>query len=307
VRVAVVDIGSNSTRLLVAEVADGRVRELARDARVTRLGEGVDASGRLGDEPQARVLAVLEDYARVIEREGADVRTAVMTSAVRDAANGRAFADTVRDRFGLDGRTLSGDEEARLTFLGATAARANDGEIPLVVIDIGGGSTELVVGRGGEVRFHVSTQVGVVRHTERHVHHDPPAGGELTGLRADARATIEAEVPEDVRREPRAAVAVAGTATSCAAIDLALEPYDPDRVEGHVVTRARLRDMLAELAAMPLDERRRVPGLHPDRAPTILAGIAILLEALEAFGLDAFEASERDILWGVALDRARAA
>ncbi len=154
-----------------------------------------------------------------------------MTSAVRDAANGDEFAAAVRDRYGLEGRTLSGDEEARLTFLGATAARAGD-DTRLLVIDIGGGSTELVVGANGEVAFHVSTQAGVVRHTERHIHSDPPTEPEMEALADDARAVIAAAVPDDVRNSVGGAVAVAGTATSVAAIDLELVPYDTARVEG---------------------------------------------------------------------------
>jgi len=300
-RVAVVDIGTNSTRLLVAEV-DGGVRELGRDSIVTRLGEGVDATGRLGDAPQQRVFAALDRYAAVIRAHGAEQRTAVMTSAVRDAANGAEFAATVRERYGLAGRTLSGDEEARLTFLGATAARDRADATPLLVIDIGGGSTELVVGAGSEVEFHASIQTGVVRHTERHIHHDPPAAGELQALAAEARASIEAAVPAATLQRARAAVAVGGTATSCAAIDLALDPYDPARVEGHVIARDRLEAIGGALAAIPLAERRQITGLHPDRAPTIVAGVVILLEALGGFGLDAVEISEHDILWGVALD-----
>jgi exopolyphosphatase/guanosine-5'-triphosphate,3'-diphosphate pyrophosphatase len=300
-RVAVVDIGSNSTRLLVAEVDGDSLRELQRESIVTRLGEGVDATHRLGDEPQRRVFAALDTYAEAIDRHGAEVRTAVLTSAVRDAANGAGFTAAVRERYGLDARTLSGDEEARLTFLGATAARDRDDPTPLLVIDIGGGSTELVVGARGAVEFHVSTQVGVVRHTERHLHSDPPAAAELDALAADARGAIEAAVPAPIRERAGAAVAVAGTATSCAAIDLALDPYDPARVEGHVLSRARLAELRDRLAAMPLAERRGVTGLDPARAPTIVAGAEVLLEVLAAFGLDHVEVSDRDILWGDAL------
>jgi exopolyphosphatase / guanosine-5'-triphosphate,3'-diphosphate pyrophosphatase len=300
-RVAVVDIGSNSTRLLVAEVAGGSLRELQRESIVTRLGEGVDATRRLGDEPQQRVFAALDAYADAIDRHGAELRTAVLTSAVRDAANGAEFTAVVRERYGLDARTLSGDDEARLTFLGATAARDRDDPTPLLVIDIGGGSTELVVGARGAVDFHVSTQVGVVRHTERHLHSDPPAGAELDALAADARGAIEAAVPAVIRERPGAAVAVAGTATSCAAIDLALDPYDPERVEGHVLSCGRLAELRDRLAAMPLAERRGVTGLDPARAPTIVAGVEVLLEVLSAFGLDRVEVSDRDILWGDAL------
>jgi exopolyphosphatase/guanosine-5'-triphosphate,3'-diphosphate pyrophosphatase len=301
-RVAVVDIGTNSTRLLVAEVDGRSLSELERESIVTRLGEGVDATGRLGEEPQRRVFAVLDRYLEAIERHGAAPRVVVMTSAVRDAANGADFAATVTGRYGLEGRTLSGEDEARLSFLGATAARDPDDPAPLLVIDIGGGSTEMIVGAREAVEFHVSTQVGVVRHPERHLHSNPPAAAELEALAADARRTLEAAVPADVRSRAAAAVAVAGTATSCAAIDLALDPYDAARVEGHRITAARLAELRDRLAALPLAERRGVKGLDPNRAPTIVAGTVILLEVLGAFGLDAFEASERDILWGVALD-----
>ena len=301
-RVAVVDIGTNSTRLLVADTGGGGVEELDRRSTVTRLGEGVDASGRLGEAPQQRVLAALEEYAESIESHGCEHRLAVMTSAVRDADNGARFAATVRDRFGLDARTLSGDDEARLTYLGATAARDRGDATPLLVVDVGGGSTELVTGARGAMDFHISTQAGVVRHTERHLHTDPPAREEMEALARDVRAVFEAAVPPEVRARVRAAVAVAGTATSVAAIDAGIEPYDPTRVEGRVVQASRLAEISGRLAALPLEERRAVPGLHPDRAPTIIAGTILLAQVLEAFGLEQFEASERDILWGVAID-----
>ena len=304
-RVAVVDIGTNSTRLLIADVTGDGVAELERDSIVTRLGEGVDATGELGEAPQERVFAVLDAYAAAIDRHGCDARAAVMTSAVRDAANGAGFAAAVHDRYGLDGRTLSGDEEARLTFLGATAARDPDDPAALLVVDIGGGSTELVIGARGRMDFHVSTQAGVVRHTERHLRSDPPTADELAALAADAGPVLRGAVPAERRERTSAAVAVAGTATSCAAIDLGA--YDPARVEGHVLTPAVLEPMLARLAGLPLEARREVPGLDPARAPTIVAGVVILLEVLRAFGLARVTVSEHDILWGVALDTARVA
>jgi exopolyphosphatase/guanosine-5'-triphosphate,3'-diphosphate pyrophosphatase len=304
VRVAVVDIGSNSTRLLIADVQDGTVSELDRRSIVTRLGEGVDATGRLGDAPQARVFAALDEFATAIEGRRAARGTAVLTSAVRDAANGQEFAATVRERYGLDGRTLSGDEEARLTYLGVTAGRARDEALSRVVIDIGGGSTEIVLGASGRVEFHTSMQAGVVRHTERHLSSDPPRPEELEALATDVRGVLENAIPDGVRRRAAAAIAVAGTATTCAAIDLHLDPYDPRQVEGHVLGQARLSEMLSSLAAQPLAERREVTGLHPDRAPTIVAGIVILSAVLRFLGLDATEVSEHDILWGAALDAA---
>jgi exopolyphosphatase/guanosine-5'-triphosphate,3'-diphosphate pyrophosphatase len=304
-RAAVVDIGTNSTRLLVAEVQDGRLRELERRSIVTRLGQGVDATGRLAPEAEQRVLAALDEYAHAIEDHHCDTRTAVMTSAVRDASNGARFATTVRDAYGLDAHTLTGDEEARLTFLGATASRAADDSTPLLVVDIGGGSTELVLGAGGVVSFHVSTQNGVVRHTERHIASDPPAGAELKALAADVRESLEAALPASARTTARELVAVAGTATSAAAIHLGLEPFESDRVEGHILSRGALVEIRDALAALPLEQRRAVAGLHPDRAPTIVAGIVILLEVLEVCGLQRVTVSDRDILWGVALDSAR--
>lgn len=303
-RVAVVDIGSNSTRLLIADVQGGRVVERDRRSIVTRLGEGLERTGALGEGPQQRVLRVLDGYAAAIDEHEATVRTAVLTSAARDAANGPDFLRTIRDRYGLDADVISGEEEARLTFLGATAARA-DGDATVLVADIGGGSTELVTGRGGAVDFHVSTQLGVVRHTERHLAHDPPHEDELTALRADARETLAAAVPADVRTAVGTVIAVAGTATMSAAMELELEPYDAAAVEGHRLTLQALRERLAALAAVPLQERARTPGLDPDRAPTIVAGVAILVAVLEAVGAEAVEVSDRDILWGRALDVAR--
>jgi exopolyphosphatase / guanosine-5'-triphosphate,3'-diphosphate pyrophosphatase len=304
--VAVVDIGTNSTRLLIADVGSA-VTELVRESRVTRLGEGVDATGALGAAPQARVFAALEHYAAAIAAHECEASAAVMTSAVRDAANGPAFAATVRERFGLEGRTLTGDQEAAFTFAGATAARPPDDPTERVVIDIGGGSTELVCGARGTPAFHVSTQIGVVRHTERHLQADPPTAAELAAMAAAVDAGLAAAVPDAVRARAEAAIAVAGTATSCAAIDLALEVYDTTRIEGHLLSHAQLEAMLERLAALPVAERRKVAGLHPDRAPTIVAGVVILMRVLHAFGLDRVEISDRDILWGVALDLAKRA
>jgi exopolyphosphatase / guanosine-5'-triphosphate,3'-diphosphate pyrophosphatase len=269
---------------------------------VTRLGQGVDATGALHEDAIARVAAVLAEYREAIDALRAERTVAVLTSAVRDAANGPAFAGRVRDEFGLDAHTIAGSEEARLTFRGATSERPAGAPEPVVVIDIGGGSTEYVVGEGGDLLFHVSTQSGAVRQTERHLRSDPPAPAELDAMRAEVRSIIEAEVPAGARERTRAAIAVAGTPTSLAAIDQKLEPYDPGRVHGYVLTLERAREALDELAAMTEEERRHVPGLHPARAPTIVAGATHLVEALEAFKLDSTEVSEHDILRGAALE-----
>jgi exopolyphosphatase/guanosine-5'-triphosphate,3'-diphosphate pyrophosphatase len=301
-RVAVVDIGTNSTRLLVAELAEGRVTaELERRTEVTRLGAGVDAGGALSPEAMQRVFATLEQYRSAIEGHRVDRAIAVLTSAVRDAANGEEFRQTVQDRFGLEAQILSGEQEARLTFLGATSDRDPTDARPTLVIDIGGGSTELVVGSGRQVDFHVSTQAGVVRQSERHIHGDPPAAAELQAVAQDVRAIISAAVPVAWRSKVAHAIAVAGTPTSLAAIAQALDPYDPERVHRYVVSEAERERILARLAGLPLAERERVPGLHPARAPTILPGIVILGEVMALFRLEQVEVSEHDILRGAAL------
>jgi exopolyphosphatase / guanosine-5'-triphosphate,3'-diphosphate pyrophosphatase len=299
--IAVVDIGTNSTRLLVARVEDGRVEELERQSKVTRLGQDVDSTGRLAGEAVERVLGVLEEYRHLIDVRSADRVVALATSAVRDSANGDEFRARVGGRFGFDLRTISGDEEARLTFRGATSAREDDDE-PTLVIDIGGGSTELVTGRpGADPDFHVSTQSGSVRQTERHLHDDPPGADQVAALRREVRQIVEDAVPAEVRQSVTRGIAVAGTATQLASIDLGLDEKDRERVHGHVMQRGSVSRMLDGLASVPLEERKRTKGLDPDRAPTIVAGAAILLEVMESFGLDAVEASERDILHGAAL------
>ena len=303
-RVAVVDIGTNSTRLLVADVAeDGSLTERERRTKVTRLGDRLDETGVLSEEAMARVLGTVREYQEVIHEHGAERAVAVLTSAVRDAANGEDFLARVRAQSdGLDARVIDGDEEARLTFRGATSERAAGDATPTLVIDVGGGSTELVVGSGDEVRFHVSTQAGVVRHTERHLATDPPTQNELRALADDVRATYADAVPREVRRTASAAIAVAGTATSLGAIDLNLECSSPHSAHGHVVSLTACRRILDRLAAVPEAQRREVRGLHPDRAPTIVAGVVMVIEALELFGLDATAVSDHDILRGAALE-----
>jgi exopolyphosphatase/guanosine-5'-triphosphate,3'-diphosphate pyrophosphatase len=299
-RVAVVDLGTNSTRLLVAEVRDGAVDELVRRTSVTRLGEGVDATGRLSDAATDRVRETLAGYRELIDEHDADRVVAVATSAMRDAENGAAFRDEIHERFGMDARTISGDEEARLTFLGATSTRPAGAET--LVIDIGGGSTEYVVGQAaGDPGFHVSTRMGSVRHTERHLHSDPPTAAELQELAADARAIVEQDVPAEVRERVEEGIAVAGTATSLAAIDQELDPYDPAKVHGYRLSVDACRRLVDQLAALTVEERRHVTGLNPDRAPSIVAGAVILLESMHEFGLAELEISEADILHGAAL------
>ena len=300
-RVAVVDIGTNSTRLMIADVgAGGTLQELHRESIVTRLGARVDATGRLQEDAMQRVFDTLARMRELIGEHGATATQAVLTSAVRDATNGPEFTATVRERYDLDARTIGGDEEAALTFAGATSERPETGH-ELLVVDIGGGSTEFVIGRDGDVGFHVSTQAGVVRQTERHVGHDPPRREEIDALRREVAQIIADNVPAERRRRVVHAIAVAGTATSCAAIELELDPYDRALVHGHVLRRAIITGILGRLSRLTDADRRAVTGLQPDRAPTIVAGVAMLLEVLDAFGLDGIEVSEHDILRGAAL------
>lgn len=306
-RIAVIDVGTNSTRLLIADVdpVARAVTEVERRTTVTRLGQGVDRTGVLADEAMARVERALAEYRTAIDARDVDAVTGVLTSAVRDARNGGEFTTRVNDTYKIGARTIAGDEEARLTYLGATDGRAEGGG-SRVVIDVGGGSTELVAGHGDHVDFHVSTQAGVVRQTERFIRSDPPRPEELQQLQAEAEEIFESAVPEPTRAAVQKGIAVAGTATSCASILQELDPYDPNKVHGFRLLRAQCEMLLPRLAAMTTEQRRHVTGLHPDRAPAIVAGVILLIEAMRCFDLDEVEVSEHDILRGAALDRAAA-
>jgi exopolyphosphatase/guanosine-5'-triphosphate,3'-diphosphate pyrophosphatase len=268
-RVAAVDLGTNTTRLLVADVADGRLAELHRESRIARLGEGVDARRRLLPLPIARVRNVLSDYRRTLESLGAERTLAVATSAVRDAENGEAFLGEVEWSYGFTTQLVSGDEEAELTRRGVEPAPGT------LVLDIGGGSTELVLDD-----FHVSLPMGSVRFTERY-------GEDAARSAEEATALLPGLSPER-------AIGVAGTVTQLAA-------FDTETIQGHRLSRARAREQLERLAAMSITERRGLPRMEPERAPVIVAGAAILVAVLDAYGLEEIEVSERDILDGIAL------
>ena len=275
-RVAAVDLGTNSTRLLVADVTDGRVDEVVRRTVVTRLGEGVDARRRLLPQPVARVRNVLVDFRRELEALGAERTLAVGTSAVRDAENGEAFLGEVEWSYGFSTRLLSGEEEADLTRRGV--GRTEPGTL---LLDVGGGSTELSTSES-----RTSLDVGSVRLTERFLHSGPPTSGELA-----AASTALAELLPHV--EVERAVGVAGTIGQLATL------------AGSTTVRLGTIDWLtAELAALPLDERRLWPRLDPDRAPVIVAGALIVRDVLRCYGLDEIEFSVRDLLDGAALEAA---
>jgi exopolyphosphatase / guanosine-5'-triphosphate,3'-diphosphate pyrophosphatase len=295
-RVGAVDIGTNSTRLLVADVsAQGGIAEVERLLEITRLGDRVDADGRLGDEAMGRVHAALDRYAARAAQVEAGPVLAVATSAVRDAENGEAFLRAIGDRYGFVTRLLSGTEEAELTYRGVCSrAEVGDGTL---ICDIGGGSTELILGGRGGVRDRESLDVGCVRMSERHLHSDPPAAAELAALRAEAAAAL----PGRLTGAAEALIGVAGTVTTLASIDMGLEAEIPEVIDGHSLAATTVAELLADLAALPLERRRLVRGLMPERAPTIVAGAAILATILEATGVGSVTVSERDILHGAAL------
>jgi exopolyphosphatase / guanosine-5'-triphosphate,3'-diphosphate pyrophosphatase len=286
-RVAAVDLGTNSTRLLVADVQEGRVEELDRRLEITRLGEGVDARRQLLPEAVARVRNVLVDYRRAAEEHGVERTLAFATSAVRDAENGEAFLGEIEWSYGFTTRLLTGDEEALLTFRGVSSGR-RIGEDTLVV-DVGGGSTELILGGPGGVGFHESFDLGCVRLSERFP-------GDPDGCAAFVRSTLA-----ELQLEPKAAIGVAGTITQLATLDLGLEREEPDLVHRHRLTTDAVAVLLKRLAGMPVEEIRRERGMHPERAPVIVAGTVVVLETLRRFGLDGLEVSERDIMHGAAL------
>lgn len=292
-RVAAIDIGTNSTRLLVADVGDdGSVTELERRLAITRLGEGVDESAVLRPEPMQRVFDTVAEYVASARRLSPKVVLATATSAVRDAKNGGDFLAELETRFGIATRLLSGEEEAQTTFRGVTSA----GPVAYgtLIVDIGGGSTELTIGGDGVVLSSESLQVGSVRLTERFLHSDPPTDDELAACAAHVRSLL----PD---LDPPTTIGVAGTITTLAGVDLDLQEYDPDRVHGHRLSRDALERLYDKLRSVALPEREQILHLEPKRAPVIVAGAVILREVMDAYLVDALEVSERDILHGIAL------
>jgi exopolyphosphatase/guanosine-5'-triphosphate,3'-diphosphate pyrophosphatase len=292
-RVAAVDQGTNTTRLLVADIEDGELEEVSKRVEITRLGEGVDARRRLLPLPITRVRNVLTGYRREAEQLGAERVLLVATSAVRDAENGEAFLGEIEWSYGFVTRLLSGDEEAELTFRGAAEGRLGS----TLVIDPGGGSTEFVVGETDQIRSRQSIDVGSTRLTERFLHSDPPTADELKSAADEVRATLPTPPEADH------AVGVAGTITTLAALDLGLDQPDGLGTHGHRLTLDAVRAQRERLAALPLEERRRLPGLHPKRAPLIVAGAVLVEQILDRFGIE-LEVSEHDILHGAAFEAA---
>jgi exopolyphosphatase/guanosine-5'-triphosphate,3'-diphosphate pyrophosphatase len=305
-RVAGIDCGTNSIRLLVADVADGRLVDVVRRMEIVRLGEGVDRTGRFGDAALARTFAALDDYAEQVRSLGAERVRMVATSATRDAANREVFVDGVRARIGVEPDVVSGDEEAALSFAGATAElSATDVAAPYLVCDIGGGSTEFVLGDLDGVRAARSVDIGCVRMTERHLHDDPPTPEQVEAARADieqALALVATSVPIG---DAASLIGLAGSVTTVTALALGLEAYDPERIHRARVSALEVRAVTGSLLAMSRAERAALPVMHPGRVDVIGAGALVLDTVLQWGGFADVVASEHDILDGIALSIAR--
>lgn len=301
-RLAALDVGTNSTRLLVADVEDGAiVATHTRENVITRLGKGVDRTGRFDPAALARTLEVLAGYAETCRRLGAGRRRLVATSATRDAADRQVFLDGVRDLLGVEAEVLTGRAEAAAAYRGATSGLDDRRTL---VVDIGGGSTELILGDGTTARAMISLDIGCVRLFERHLHHDPPTAAEVAALRADVAGHL-ARVAEVL--DPAAAtrvVGVAGTVTTVTAIALGMDTYDPHRIHHQTVDAAEITAVAGKLAAMTVAERAAMRVMAKGREDVIAAGVLLLDELVQHFRLREVVASETDILDGVLLELA---
>ena len=299
--IAAIDLGTNSTRLLVADRRpDGTLDTLDRRNTITRLGQGVGATGRLAPEAIERNLATLEAYRVQMDRLGVDTVRVAATSAARDAANRDGFFDAVEKVVGARPELLSGEEEGRLSFLGATG-ELDPAQGPFLVVDIGGGSTEFIVGTS-EVEGVMSIDVGCVRLTEKYMEHDPPLPEELTACISLTDAYLEdviREVPGAA--EARTLVGLAGTVTTIAAVEMGLATYDRDRIHHFVLTHEAAEDVFRTLATEARADRIHNPGLEEARADVIVAGCCVLVAVFRRFGFDEMVVSESDILDGLAL------
>jgi exopolyphosphatase / guanosine-5'-triphosphate,3'-diphosphate pyrophosphatase len=299
-RLAALDVGTNSTRLLVADVDGGSViAEHAREMIITRLGKGVDRTGRFDPAALRRTLDVLAGYEATCRRLGVSRRRVVATSATRDAGNRQEFLDGVRALLGVDAEVLSGEEEAATAFRGAT--HDLPGEERTLAVDIGGGSTELILGRRGAPEAMVSLDLGCVRLHERHLHSDPPTAAEVAALRADAAARLATVTGTLDPASAERVVGVAGTITTVTAIGLGLDSYDPRRIHRSALSAAEIAAVAEKLAAMTVAERAALPVMAKGREDVIAAGALLLDQLVRTFGFPRVIASETDILDGVLL------
>jgi exopolyphosphatase/guanosine-5'-triphosphate,3'-diphosphate pyrophosphatase len=299
-RWATIDVGTNTVLLLVAERREGALAPILERAEITRLGRGVDATGRLDAAAMAETVAVLASFALDARRLGAEVVASVATSAARDAANGADFFAAAREAAGLVPEVIAGEEEARLVY---ASAWRDFGPGSLAVLDVGGGSTEFTAGDGPEPRARTSLQVGAVRLTERHVRHDPVLPAEVAAIRSAAAGALAPL--SRLAAEVRAArlVGVAGTVTTLEAVKQALPAYDAARVHGATLTLAETDALVERLASLTVAARAALPGMEPKRADVILAGAVVIAEALRATGFDRVVVSDRGVRWGLLHDR----
>jgi exopolyphosphatase / guanosine-5'-triphosphate,3'-diphosphate pyrophosphatase len=308
-RAAAIDCGTNSIRLLIADLdGTGSLTDVVRLMRVVRLGQGVDRTGRLAPEAVERTRVALAEYAALIGEHHADRIRMVATSATRDAANRADFVAMVQAELGIEPEVISGQEEAALSFAGAASVLGGISG-PLLVADIGGGSTELVRGDAPgpgshpALRAH-SMDVGCVRMTERHLRTDPPTAEQIAATVADIRSAIDA-ARADVPLDPDVTfVGVAGTVTTIAAIALGLDHYDPAAIHGSTISAGQVHEVTERLLHMTHDERAALPVMHPGRVDVIGGGALVLRTLVEQIGVDAVVASEHDILDGIALSQA---
>jgi exopolyphosphatase / guanosine-5'-triphosphate,3'-diphosphate pyrophosphatase len=297
-RVAAIDVGTNSTRLLVAEENYAGIRSLERRMVITRLGQGVDEQRTLARDALERTLATIADYAGTCGEYGVAKLRVTGTSAVRDARNRNEFFEGVRRLTGRDPELLSGDQEARTTFAGVRSDLTDDEYV--LVVDIGGGSTELIYGRSKPEHL-VSIDIGCVRMLEKHLHSDPPKEAEREALRAEVLDALkEFEVPTGIDPHTRL-VGVAGTVTQLATLKAGLPVYDPDVVHHMVLSHGDVRLLAKRLASLPYDKRKRIKGLEPGRVDVIVAGAEILLCVMESFDSAEVLVSEKDILDGLVM------
>jgi exopolyphosphatase/guanosine-5'-triphosphate,3'-diphosphate pyrophosphatase len=306
-RVAAIDCGTNSIRLLIADVRDGALTDVHREMRVVRLGQGVDATGRLAPEALERTFAAADAYAELIRLHKADAVRFVATSATRDAENRNDFAEGIKARLGVAPEVATGSEEAALSFAGAVSVLPAVGEDLVLVVDLGGGSTEFVAGNSSGVQAAVSIDMGSVRFTERYLHADPPTETEITAATTEIEARIS-KVLEDVPLGRIAkVVGVAGSITTITAAALELETYRPERIHGAVLPLEQHVRACSMLLAQTREERRALGFMHPGRVDVIGAGALIWrtvlqrLAALTDGRISEATTSEHDILDGIAL------
>ena len=301
-----IDIGTNTLRLLIAEFSpDGSYRQIESNRQVTRLGEEISRTGRLKAGAMERTIGVLEEFSRTCSRYPVAGIYTVATSAVREASNGADFVRRVKERAGLDVEVISGDEEARLTMLGVSSGLDIEGK-DVLLMDIGGGSTEFVSVSKGEISFKVSTDIGVVRFTEQYIHSDPPESGEIEALDLAIKKRL-GTLPVFLKRKntgsvPEILIGTAGTVTTLAAIEQRMTVYDPDKVNGFRIRRDRIQEIRRALSRMTIKEREQVPGLEKGREDIIVAGVVVVDEVMEWFGFGEIVVSDSGLREGLVID-----